>query len=299
MSGLIGNTFSYFQFKDSYEIDDDTRTIFISGLLMVCCLGTLTLCFLLPTPWEEKTSSGKPDTPVTAFKRMISLLMTTQMMHLVCFFIYSGLSFAFWTGVYGPSLSFALSFDAGNSLTGLHGIMMHTSAILSGLFFARFGHLTKRIGRYPVILFAITCHFASYLIIFLNVPAEAPLGDTADDAILVVPSNVGLALVSSLLLGLGTGSIDTQILSLLGSVYAERSRQAFAVLKITQHGTVCTAFAYAGHLTLYWQLGILLVAGIIGAGAFTRIDLQTMKKERGPRKKSLSEVDAISIISKE
>ena len=140
-SGLIGNTFSYFQFGDSQEIDPETRDIFISVLLIISCVGTAIFCLFLPMPWAKKQASceRKPDTPLTAFKRAMSLLVTSDMLHLSCFFVYTGLAFSFWTGVYGPSLSFSLSFGTDdNSLTGLHGIMIHTAAMASGLVFAKY-----------------------------------------------------------------------------------------------------------------------------------------------------------------
>ncbi len=76
------------------------------------------------------------------------LFATPAMLRLVPYFCYIGFFFTFWQGVYGPSLTFARSFEVteddgsegtvGNSLTGLHGIAVHGGMIAASCIFTAF-----------------------------------------------------------------------------------------------------------------------------------------------------------------
>ena len=72
-SGLIGNLFSYYQFKDSSEIDPDTRFVFVSVLMVIALLGMVVLAFLSTRPpaaeeGEGSNKSGKrPESPWKGF----------------------------------------------------------------------------------------------------------------------------------------------------------------------------------------------------------------------------------------
>lgn len=49
-----------------------------------------------------------------------------------------------------------------------------------------------------------------------------------------LPVSVSIALLCSFLLGLGDSCFNTQLYSILGSVYAEHSAPAFAIFKFIQ-----------------------------------------------------------------
>ncbi len=271
-SGLIGNTFSYFQFKDSYEIAPDTLTLFVSVLVVVSAMGTLTVTFVFPTkpPKDAKTA-----TPAESLVGAAKLMLTREMRYLLIYFTYTGLVFTFWSGVYGPCLSFSRSFGAdGNSLTSLHGIAAHAGEISMGTFLAVFSGVAKRFGRYSLVTFGLIAHMTAFALISINVPADAPLGVTYDDAALIVPSNTGLALFCSYLLGVGVMCLESQTVSLVGVLYSGRTSQAFAVVKVFQHGAVGVAYAYSGYANLYVQLGILAAFGVLGGCAFAKIELE-------------------------
>ncbi len=55
LAGLLGNTFTYFQFKDSYEIHPDERDVFITVLLIITLIGIAVNLLYLPMPWVEKS----------------------------------------------------------------------------------------------------------------------------------------------------------------------------------------------------------------------------------------------------
>ena len=54
-AGLLGNTFTYFQFKDSYEIHPEDRDVFIAVLLIITCIGISINLLYLPMPWAAES----------------------------------------------------------------------------------------------------------------------------------------------------------------------------------------------------------------------------------------------------
>ncbi len=177
---------------------------------------------------------------------------------------------------FSPAASFETDAD---SLAGLHGIMVHVGCMLGGAAMATTGHLQLSVRRYAIVFAAFGCNVASYVLIILNVPADAPLGVTEEEAF-ISPSSTGMAMCASFLLGFATGLLETQALALLASVYAGgAASHAFALQKVTYHLSRGTSFAYAGYLNLYWQLGILFMTGVLGVTGFTMVDVAHRKVE--------------------
>ena len=73
----------------------------------------------------------------------------------------------------------------------------------------------------------------SFFMIFLNIPDNSPMSPAAAGTTYIV-SSAYLAMVCSLLLGFGDACFNTQIYSLLGSVYPDNSSPAFALYKFVQ-----------------------------------------------------------------
>lgn len=51
----MGNTFTYFQFKDSYEIHPEDRDVFVAVLLTITCIGISINLLYLPMPWAAES----------------------------------------------------------------------------------------------------------------------------------------------------------------------------------------------------------------------------------------------------
>jgi ABC-type transport system involved in cytochrome c biogenesis permease component len=64
-------------------------------------------------------------------------------------------------------------------------------------------------------LLGTVLQFTAFILIALNIPNDAPFGDTNDVSV-IDPPIVWLALVCSFMLGLGDACYNTQTLSLLG-----------------------------------------------------------------------------------
>merc|ERR1719447_1112952 len=98
----------------------------------------------------------------------------------------------------------------------------------------------------------------TFYLIFLNVPDDAPLNQTSGDSWLGY--NLYVYVLSAFLLGFGDSSFNTQIYSILGTLYAEDSAPAFALFKFIQSVAAALAFAYGTFLTLKYQLIILVTS---------------------------------------
>lgn len=74
----------------------------------------------------------------------------------------------------------------------------------------------------------------SYFMIFLNIPDSSPMEPSDTGTTYIINSSAYLAIACSLLLGFGDACYNTQIYSLLGSVFTDNSSAAFALYKFVQ-----------------------------------------------------------------
>lgn len=163
---------------------------------------------------------------------------------------------SFFSGVYSPSIGFTQAIgESAKQLVGLSGIFIGVGEVSGGVAFGLMGARTaKKIGRDPIVVLGFVIHVIAFFLIFLNLPNNANLGDTSDvgkGEMLTFNSNLNkyltristaffnpplpsVALLCSFLLGLGDSCFNTQIYSMLGSVFKKTSTEAFSIFKFTQ-----------------------------------------------------------------
>lgn len=146
--------------------------------------------------------------------------------------------------------------------------------------FGIFGSWTNKTGRWPVVTLGLIFSFAAFALILINIPANAPTTVDTPEVSLIAPPNKILALACSVMLGVGTAAANTQVISLLGGVYADNPGPAFAISKCVQSIASSIAFSYADSTTLYVQIPILFGMGVIGTGLFARVDIITRKDKK-------------------
>ncbi|XP_074029711.1 UNC93-like protein MFSD11 isoform X2 [Leptinotarsa decemlineata] len=281
LSMFIGNLFVYFAFKGKDKIDKSTRTVVIWTLSAVAVCGVFVL-LILPRATKESEDDDEdaveevPEGPIAAFFGAVRLFMTKDMQLLSITFLYTGLELGFFSGVYSSCIGFTQAFENRKELVGISGLFIGVGEVLGGALFGILGSKTTKWGRDPIVGGAFIIHAVSYFLIFLNLPNSSPFNDTNESAYMT--SNAILAIFCSFLLGFGDSCYNTQIYSLLGSVYADKSAPAFAIFKFTQSVGAAVCFFYADSLVLYGQLAILLVFGTLGTISFIWVEW-TAKKQ--------------------
>ncbi|XP_056262828.1 UNC93-like protein MFSD11 [Pseudoliparis swirei] len=291
-SMLFGNLYIYLDWNGRTEIPDSSRRNIFLSLLVASVLGTLSFLLLRKSRDEEELLSEEEgqsllSTGVTyrsrassalqeaksECKTILQLLRTKTILLLSPCMAYSGLELSFYSGVYGTCLGATAQFgDSAKGLIGISGIVVGIGEIVGG---GLFGLLCQnnRFRRTSVVFLGMLVHFVAIYLIFLNIPDDAPVvfhGGTQSQPFL--SPSVSVALLCSFLLGLGDSCFNTQLYSVLGCVYAERSTPAFAIFKFIQSVFAAVAFFYSGALLLKWQLLVMVVLGFVGTLCFFAVE---------------------------
>ncbi|KAJ0001231.1 hypothetical protein NQD34_006251 [Periophthalmus magnuspinnatus] len=291
-SMIFGNLYIYFEWNGATEITDGSRKNVFLSLLVASVLGTLSFLVLRQSLSEEEMLSEEEGQSLLStrmrykhransamqdakaeFKTILQLLKSKTIVLLSPCMAYSGLELSFYSGVYGTCIGATTHFGrAAKGLIGISGIVIGVGEIVGGGFF---GLLCKnnRFGRTSVVFLGMVVHFVAFYLIFLNIPADAPVvfKTTTQMSPYLSPS-ISIALLCSFLLGLGDSCFNTQLYSILGRVYAEQSTPAFAIFKFIQSVFAAVAFFYSGHLLLMWQLLVMVVLGFSGTLCFFMVE---------------------------
>ena len=180
---------------------------------------------------------------------LLRLLRSREMLIFSFTLFYTGLHQVMWGGVYTTSIGFteALGEDR-KKIAALSGIMFGAGEVLGGILFGFLGNLTLKRGRDPVILLGFSVSVVSYFLIFLNLPASAPLHPTLDLGYLGQPNSY-VAYLTGFLMGFSDACFLTQVKSylfvslplnyvlqvyaILGGAFEDPS-SAFAIFKFYQ-----------------------------------------------------------------
>uniref|UniRef100_A0A2L2Y784 UNC93-like protein MFSD11 n=1 Tax=Parasteatoda tepidariorum TaxID=114398 RepID=A0A2L2Y784_PARTP len=274
---LFGNIFVYFKFQGKEEIDEKTRYVVFGVLLVVSLIGLALLLFLR---YNKSSSINIQNSEVSGtagaideLKKAVSLLKTKEMMCLAITFLYTGFELSFFSGVYGTAVGFTnqLGADA-KKFVGISGICIGIGEIIGGALFGILGKKTNKFGRDPVILLGFIVHVLTFFAIYINLPAKSPFLDSPVIQPTIIPSSVALAMICAFGLGFGDACYNTQIYSILGSVYSEDSAPAFALFKFFQSIAAAIAFFYSTKLILPFQLLILIIFAVMGTFTFWYVE---------------------------
>ncbi|XP_057310453.1 UNC93-like protein MFSD11 [Hydractinia symbiolongicarpus] len=303
---LFGNMFVYFYFKnDSSHISNHERVVLYTVLLVCAGIGTLAIILLQKSQMPEQSlvnnahsipendederevslrsvngrsqsgNAGSRQTPLESFLRSFQLLKTSNMLCLAFTIAYTGFELTFFSGVYGTSVGNIDNSDLSDPKRqiGLVGMMIGTGEITGGLLFGIFGKRTIKYGRDPVVLLGFLVHMLTFYLIFLNLPDRAPIAKlNPSEGESWLEYNIYIYALCGFLLGFGDSSFNTQIYSILGTLYSDDSAPAFALYKCIQSVAAAIAFAYGTKLVLRYQLLILVISGILGTLSFFMVE---------------------------
>lgn len=305
---FAGNIFVYYEFKEP-KIDASQREFVFSVLTGVGCLGTCLLVALrkvshsLVLGEAEGVSSADKELRIpeparkkpllaawNALADALTLFITPRMLLLSLMFLYTGLLLTFYSGVYSSSIGFTKVLgEFRKSLVGLSGIFIGIGEVIGGIIFGICGTKVSRVcGVWSVVITGFCVNLFAFITIFLNLPNDSPFTDTDSPA--YITTSPILAMAGSLALGFGDACFNTQIYSLLGTMYVQQSASAFAVFKFCQSIATAISFAYSTVASLYTQLFILAISNVIATVTFCYVE----HKMRAERENSHSESDLTS-----
>ncbi|XP_037891708.1 UNC93-like protein MFSD11 [Glossina fuscipes] len=278
---FFGNLFVYFAFRNKAHIDENTRLMVVIVLSAVGFAGVLFLIAVRRVPDNSEMGDTNANMSRSAWgnaryalQSAGKLFITRDMMLLTLTFVYTGLELSFFSGIYGPSVGFTEKIhETPKEYVGIIGICIGIGGVTAGTVFGILGSKTARFGRNPIVITAYVIHLVAFFLIYLNLPDNAPFKET-EDVSYIDPPKIWLALLCALMLGLGDGSFNTQIYSMLAGVFVKQSAAAFAIFKFTQSVAAAIAFFYAYHLGLGVQLGILVIFATFGTITFCFVELK-------------------------
>lgn len=67
-------------------------------------------------------------------------------------------------------------------LNSFLGMLIGSGEIIGGAAFGLLGSRTSKRGRDPIVIIGFICHMISFVIIYLNLPLAASIGETSDSA---------------------------------------------------------------------------------------------------------------------
>ncbi|GAB1607636.1 UNC93-like protein MFSD11 isoform X1 [Argonauta hians] len=286
---LWGNLYSYFTFQGKKVISDSMRFQLFAGLSGACGLGVFLLILLQskvrPPPLndeddstEKSADSENVESVKTTFLKAFKLFTNRDMLRLLLPFVYTGLELTYFSGIYGTCLANNHHFgDKANGLIGISGMVIGVGEILGGAVFGIFGKWTQRFGKDPFILLGYVVHIAAFYLSFINLPPDSAQVYSAQPTYFT--SSIAIALVCSFLLGLGDSIYNTQIFSILGTVFPEDGAPAFALYKFAQSVAAAVSFLYSIALPLQWQLLILVIFGTSSTLSFFSLEWSIFSRQ--------------------
>lgn len=177
--------------------------------------------------------------------------------------------------------------QSAKQLVGLSGIFIGVGEVVGGVTFGLLGKKTIRYGRDPIVIAGFVVHILAFGLIFMNLPDNAPLGDT-NLVSYFNPPLAYVAIICSFLLGLGDACFNTQVYSMLGGVFSSQSTAAFALFKFTQSVGAAASFLYSSYCGLRIQIAILVVLGTLGTASFCMVEWAA--KRRANTNRSTEEI---------
>ncbi|XKL60748.1 hypothetical protein PGB90_007805 [Kerria lacca] len=202
--------------------------------------------------------------------------------------LYTGALLSFAGSIYNPCIGFTMQFgDNRKSLVGLGGILFGVGEVFGGTVFGWLGPKSVIWGRNPIIFMGCFNFLVCFALIFLNIPDSSAYGDT-NDVSFFSPPIWWLAVLCSFLLGFGDSCFNTQIYSIIGTIWREDSTSPFAMFKFIQSVSSGLAFIYFKYLGLNTLIIILSVTVVLASVTFIFVERIAVKLNRELDKNVLS-----------
>lgn len=189
LSLVIGNLFVYFTFTGK-TFDERTRKTILTTLTILSTIGcTIFLGLKSPPIIEEETTTTTKNEKIdhekmndcsfySAWLRMKNaalLVFTPNMMLLSISFLYTGLSIAFYSGVYTSMVGFTVKMgEIRKRLVNLTGVAIGIGASIGATFSGSIAPRFKFFSNSVILVVGFLAQVFCFIITYLNFPNNAP-----------------------------------------------------------------------------------------------------------------------------
>nr|XP_018917050.1 PREDICTED: UNC93-like protein MFSD11 isoform X1 [Bemisia tabaci]XP_018917051.1 PREDICTED: UNC93-like protein MFSD11 isoform X1 [Bemisia tabaci] len=301
ISPVLGNVSAFCTLAGKSSVDAGTRVMILDVMNVILALSVVMFCFLPASSPRRKNpdqaaavtdpaSEPKPEDCAEALRQAWLVFTDTHMLALMILFVYSGLQIAYSETIYNSSVGFTLSLSQNVKelvpLTGIfNGIGILLGVCIQTLQQAKAFNWTNSVYLTIGIQFQLIC----YVLTGLNLPNESAFGDTQKTGVLF--NSVPLALLSSVLLGIGNMSIQTYVSSLIATLFWERSSQVSAIFNFSEFVWSAVCFIYSTRIGLYAQLVILIITAILGNIVYILVETRVRKRRDAASRKTAVNCD--------
>ncbi|XP_059150705.1 uncharacterized protein LOC131937345 [Physella acuta] len=240
--------------------DPEDRVLYITlGFYLVCTLtGSILVIAGLPSlpksEWIKKTTSVR-STVTSCF----TVLVTTDMILLIPFILFTSVENAFLIGTYTKSYV--------TCAIGIHmvGFVMTAYGATTPIFAFLFGRLAKLTGRFLLLTLSLAVHIILLAILYLWAPDETDMA-----ALFVVPVVWGVA--ESVLLA--------QANSLITMQYLSQKEPAFANFHAWRSLGYFLTYMNSTYFCVSTKLIICMTCAVLGLLLYVVVEMKTRMKEK-------------------
>jgi len=234
---ILGNLLAALLFV--YKVPTSIIFGIFSSIAVFACISF----FLLKTTDKINPSAGVRKVGITA---TIALLKEKYTLILIPAMLFSGLTQSFFFGAFPRTVSDTLGIENVGWVMACFGV----SNVLGS---AIMGKVSDKLGRRPIVVIGSIALFGGTFLTYYA---------TTQNKILA------LYIVAGILNGISDSGFNTQLYSVLGAIYPDRTEAAFATLKLFQALSTGCAFVYGPYVSLASTLIILISFNIVGVSLF-------------------------------
>ncbi|XP_015781388.1 UNC93-like protein MFSD11 isoform X2 [Tetranychus urticae] len=275
-SAVFGNLLIVYTFEGKEKINSSTRILTYSILVILGFFGVILSLFLKKFESSKSEDDKIVESPLKGFSTAIKYFTTKTMLLISVIAIFIGLEITFFSGLYSTSIAFTRAFGVDRKkYSGECGLLIGIGEILAGLI-SMLSSKCKKPGI-AILISAYLIYLGTFSCIYVNLPAASTLLETAEPAIF--ESNLYLALLCAVLLGLCDGLFGTQMNEFISVVYKENSSAPFAIFSSLQSLSGGALFFLSNYIDLHSHLIILATGATLGSIAFCLANAAENKKK--------------------
>lgn len=293
VSELFGNLVLYHSIEGKVKVESRSQNILLYAMDGLAILALLMFLFLQNPEkqnTEEDSQQEKPGT-TKVIKATWNLMYSKNMLILMVLFGYQGLQQAFAFGIYTNSVTFTDAFDKyGNGFLAISPIYISTGEILGGSVHTLFHDIINR-SRSNMMIITLIVQLLIYLAAFVNIPNNPY--HTIVHLTAYIKSNVYLAILCSLLLGVTDCSLTIQIYTLLGIMHPDKSAESTAIFKFIKGLSTTVISYYTSRWHLHSHIAILVPLAIVSTAAFCYVNKDFTESESAQNVTTFAEMSEI------